>query len=194
MRSPRGFVAALVLLLSLPVTLLYAVFFPKGVDTISHLALALGLVLIAFAVFDFQIPRWIMWIGCVSTSALAGVLLLQGVSELIPNESLAYVAYQVLGQRLEAWLVDVFLLWCIAVLLVDSRGKTRILGFLAMSLVACLELYSRVLWYRGSSLSAEAPSLKVLYLLPFVWLLFESKKPSPRQTESAGLIDVVSSR
>jgi hypothetical protein len=30
--------------------------------------------------------------------------------------------------------------------------------------------------YLGTSLDAAAPSLKVLYLLPFVWFLFESKK------------------
>ena len=47
-----------------------------------------------------------------------------------------------------------------------------------MSIVVCLEVYSHIFSYLGTSLNEEAPTLKLLLLLPFVWLLFEStKKP-----------------
>jgi hypothetical protein len=57
----------------------------------------------------------------------------------------------------------------------DSRDKTRILGIVAMSLAVCIEVYSHILRFVGTSPSG---TLKLLLLLPFVWLLFEStKKP-----------------
>jgi hypothetical protein len=104
---------------------------------------------------------------------------LQGVSELIRNDSLSYLAFQVFGQRIEASLVDLFTFWCIAMLLIDSEGKARILGFVTMSIVAGVKFYSYGLTYLGSSLEAEAPALKLLYLLPFAWLLFETSKRLP---------------
>jgi hypothetical protein len=61
-------------------------------------------------------------------------------------------------------------------LLIDSQGKTRVLGFVAMSIVVCLEIYNFGSSFGGASLNTAASSLKVLYLLPFVWFLFESKK------------------
>lgn len=161
--------------------MLCQIFFGNVGETILHFAFAVGFALISFAVFDFKIPRWINWTGCVSTGILAVIFLLQGISDLLQNDSLTYLALQVLGQRLEAWLIHLFHLWCIALLLIDSRGKTRILGFAVMSVVVCLEIYSYSLAYLGTSLDAEASGLKLLYFLPFVWLLFESKrKISPK--------------
>ncbi len=152
-----------------------------GAEIVVHAALALGSVLMSFAVFDFRTSRWIAWAGCVSTGALAGIFLLQGVSELIPNATLTQLAYQALGQRVEGWLVDLFLLWCVAVLLVDSRGKTKILGFIAIAIVVCVEAYANGLSFLGTSLDVEAPGLKLLFFLPFSWLLLESKKTSDLQ-------------
>jgi hypothetical protein len=43
-----------------------------------------------------------------------------------------------------------------------------------MAAVACVKAYSVFLAYRGTSLDAEAPMLKILWLIPFVWILFES--------------------
>jgi hypothetical protein len=173
MRSRRGFLAALVFLSLLPIAVLYQMFFDNGIEIITHGVLALGSVLISFSVFDFKVTSWITWLGCVATGALAAIFLLQGVSLLIQNDSLTYLAYRILGQRLEAGLVDVLIVWFIALLLMDSQGKTRILGFVAMSIVVCLELYSSSLSYFGA---APAESLKLLFLLPIVWFLFESKK------------------
>ncbi len=85
------------------------------------------------------------------------------------------MVYQVLGQALERWLVYFFMLWCIAVLLADSQGKTRIGGGVALGLVVCLEALAVSLSLAGSSLYAIAPWLVVLYFLPLVWLLVESR-------------------
>jgi len=148
-------------------------------ETVVHWGLGLGSVLLSLAVFDFRTARWVAWIGSVSTVALAAIFLLQGVSELMANSSLTYLAFQVFGQRIEATLVDLFTLWCIAMLLIDSEGKTRILGFVALSIVVGVKLFSFGLTYLGSSLDAEAPALKLLYLLPFAWLVFETTKSLP---------------
>lgn len=94
------------------------------------------------------------------------------------DESLTYVAYQVLGQRLEGWLVNVFMAWCVVVLVVD-RATPRVLGIVALVTVACVKAYAWVLAYQGTSLDAQAPILKVLWLLPFVWLLFASCRARP---------------
>lgn len=176
MRSPRGFFAALFFLFAIPLAVLSQMFLGIGVETTVHLAFAAGFALMSFAVFDFKTTRWITWIGGVSTSVLAIIFFLQGVSGPIQNASLTHLAFQVLGQRLEKWLGDLLIFWLVAMLLIDSQGKTRIVGFVAMSIVVCLEIYSYSLSYRGASLEAAAPGLKVLYLLPFVWLLFASKK------------------
>ena len=176
MRSPRGFVAAIVFLLALPTALLIQTLFGNGGGTTIHLAFAVGCVLLSFSVFDFKLPRWINCIGCVSASALATIFLLQGVALLIQNDSLTYLAYQVLGQRLEGWLPDLIIFWFVVMLLVDSQGKSRILGFVAMSIVVGLEVYRYYLSYLGTSLDDEAPTLKLLMLVPFVWLVFESIK------------------
>jgi hypothetical protein len=173
MRSLRGFLAAIVFLSLLPIAVLYQMFFDNGVEIITHLVLALGSVLISFAVFDFKVTSWITWTGCVATSALAAIFLLQGVSLLIQNEALTYLVFQVLGQQLETWLVDVLILWFVALLLMDSQDKTRILGFVALSIIGCFEVYKYSLSYFGA---APAESLKLLFLLPLVWFLFESKK------------------
>jgi hypothetical protein len=182
MRSPRGFVAAAVFLLALPVSLLYEMVVGAGVEIVIHAAFALGSVLMAWAVFDFRTSRWIAWAGCLTAGVLAAIFLLQGASELVPHATLTRLAYQTLGQGVEGRLVDLFLLWCTAVLLLDSQGRTRILGSIAISIVVGVELYSNGLSVLGRSMEAEAPGLKLLFLLPFCWLLLESTKTStPRQ-------------
>ena len=140
-----------------------------------HFFLAAGSIMLAFAVFDFQLPRWMNWIGCAAGLALGSIFLLQAVALLVPKESLNYFAYEVLGQWPEGWLPDVIILWFVAMLVLDSRDKTRILGIVALSLAVCFELYSHALRFLGTS---PTGTLKLLMLLPFVWLLFEStKKP-----------------
>jgi hypothetical protein len=173
MRSSRGFFAAFVLLLGIPISLLGQVVFGIDVEITLHFVFALTAGLVALAVFDFKLPARITWMGCVSSGALAAIFLLQGVSQLIPNDALFYLAYQVLGQRLETALIDVLILWFVALLLGDSQGKTRMFGCVAVSIVVCFELYRYDLAYLGAE---PAGILKLILLLPFVWLLLESKK------------------
>lgn len=173
-RSTRGVFASLAFLLALPLTALYQMVLGTGVEAVIHGALALGSALMSFAVFDFKTPRWATWMGSVSTGVLAAVFFLQGVSEVTHNGALTHFAYQVLGQRLEGRLVDLFMAWCVVVLVVDRQATRRILGIVAMATVACVTAYSLALAYHGTSLDAEAPLLKILWLMPFVWILFES--------------------
>ena len=87
--------------------------FGTGVEVVIHGAVALGSALPSFAVFDFKTPRWATWMGSLSMGVLAVVFFLQGLSEATRHEALTDLAYQVLGQRLEGWLVDVFMAWCV---------------------------------------------------------------------------------
>jgi len=177
-RSPLGLLAALTFLLGIPISFGWQILFGSGAGTMIHFVLAGGTLLLAFCVFDFELPRWINWIGCAAALALGTIFLLQAVALLIPNESLHYVAYEVLGQWPEGWLPDVVLLWLVAMLVLDSQGKSRILGIVAVSIAVCSELYSHTLRFLGTS---PTGTLKLLMLLLFVWLLFEStKKPHPK--------------
>ena len=177
MRSPRGFWGTIVLLALPPLALSYGMIFANGFDTFIHWALATGTLLLALAVFDFnKLPQWLNCLGCLLMGIEAAIFFVQGLSDLLHNEALAYVAYQVLGQGLEGWLIDLLLLWFIALLVMDSQGKSGIVGLVVMSVVVGVEVYRYSLSYLGTSLDAEAPLLKVLILLPFVWFLLESKE------------------
>jgi len=173
MRSPRGFFAALTLLLTLPLALLGQALFGINPEITLHFLLALATGLAALAVFDFGLPRWIIWLGCALSGAVTTIFLLQGSSLLIPNQELSYLAYQVLGQQLESALVDGMIFWFIAPLLWDSQGKTRLFGIAAISIFVCSELYRNALMYLGGE---PADFLKLSLLPPFVWLLLESAK------------------
>jgi hypothetical protein len=178
MRSTLGLLAALTFLLGIPISFGWQILFGSGAGTMIHFVLAAGSLLLAFAVFDFKLPRWMKWIGCAAALAVGTIFLLQAVALLIPNESLNYFAYEVLGQWPEGWLPDAVILWFVALLAFDSQGKSRILGIVAVSIAVCSELYSHILRFGGTS---DTGSLKLLVLLLFVWLLLEStKKPHPK--------------
>src|SRR5829696_10198309 len=136
-RSPLGLLAALTFLLGIPISFGWQILFGSGAGTMIHFFLAAGSLLLAFAVFDFELPRWINWIGCAAGLALGTIFLLQAVALLIPMESLNYFAYGVLGQWPEGWLPDVVVLWFVALLVFDSQGKSRIFGIVAVSLAVC---------------------------------------------------------
>jgi len=176
MRSPRGFLGSIVLLLALPVAVLIQVLLGSGSGVTMHVALAVGCALISLAVFDFETARWVAWTGCVAAGAFAAIFLLQAASELMRNDSFSYFALQVLRDTPERILKTLFIFWLVAVLLTASRGNTRILGIVAMAVVVCVEVYNYVLLYLG-----EAHALEILYLLPFVWLLLESRKRQPKK-------------
>ena len=180
-RSPLGLLSALAILSALPIAVGCQILFGSGGGTTIHFALAAGCLLLASSVFDFELPRWMNRMGCAFALALGAIFLLQALALLIPSESLYYVAYSVLGRWPEGWLAGLIILWFVAMLLIDSRGKTRVLGSFALSLAVGFEVYNLILPYLGTSLSAEAGALKLLLLLPFVWLLFESTKKRPKK-------------
>jgi hypothetical protein len=181
MRSPLGLLAALAFLLALPIAVGCQILLGSGAGTTIHIALAAGCVLLAFSFFDFELPRWVNRIGCGAALALGTIFVLQALALLIASESLYFLAYPVLGHWVEGGLAGVIMLWFVAMLFLENRGKTRIFGFIAVSLAVCFEVYSLVLPYLGTSLSAEAGTLKLLLLLPFMWLLFESTKKRPER-------------
>jgi hypothetical protein len=111
MRSPRAFFAASVFLFLLPMAVVYQMLFDNGLETFIHLVLATGALFISLAVFDFsKVTKWITWTACLAVGAEAAIFLFQALSPLIQNDMLTYLAYQVLGQHLEARLVDLFVL------------------------------------------------------------------------------------
>jgi len=177
MRSLRGFLGSIVLLLAFPVAVLTQVLFGSGSSIAMHLALTLGCTFLALSAFDFGTPRWVAWIGRVAAGAFAAIFLAQAASDLIRNDSFSYFALQVLGNWPERVLTTLFIIWLVGLLLSASRGKTRLLGFAVMATVVGVETYNYILLYLG-----EAHALKALYLLPFVWLLFESRKGQPKKS------------
>jgi hypothetical protein len=178
MRSPRGFWGVIVLLALLPLAPLYGIFFAAGFETFIHWILATGALLLALAVFDFdKLPKWLTWAGALFAGGVGTIFFLQGLSHLVQNDAFTYVVYQLLGQQLEGWLPRLFvLIWGGALLLLDSQGKTRIFGIVALSIYIAVEVFRLSLMYLGAS---PNELLKLVILLPFVWMLFESRKVQP---------------
>ena len=184
MKSPRGFTAAILFLSALPLAALYQGLAGGGGETVIHFSIALGSGLLCSAIHDFPTSLWATWLGRLSTGPLAIIFALQGTSELTRSDRLKDVAFRVLGQQLEGWLLTGLLVWCMTVVLSGGHGKTKLLGLIAVSSAATVRAYATILPLSGTSLEAAAPALKLLYLMPFVWLLAESKRrahgPEPR--------------
>jgi len=176
-KSKLGVAGAIAVLLAVPLTvLLSSVVTAEGV--VVHFALAAGFVLFALSAFDFRVPRWIVWPGCVAMGALATIFFLQGLTDVTQNDALHRLAYDGLGQTLESVLGDAFLAWCLAVLLFDSRGKTRILGLIVIPLAILVEVYRHAVRFSGE---LPAGATLLVFLLPVFWLLLESRKYVSRE-------------
>lgn len=177
MRSPLAFAAAIAFLLALPVAATCEALAPDGGGQIAiHLVFSLGAALLVPATFDFRTPRWIAWTGSASALFLAVTFLLQGLSTWTKDEWLTDLAYQDLGQGWESFAGSLIYAWCIAVLVSDSRGASRMVGVVALALAVATRGYAYYLSLLGRSLSEEVPTLQVLALLPFIWLLLEGRK------------------
>jgi hypothetical protein len=182
MRSPRGFLGSTVLLLALPLAVLTQALFGSGSGIAIHFALAVGCVLVSLSAFDFETPRWMAWTGCVSANAFAAIFLVQNASALIGNASFSHFANQVLGFWPEKVLLSLLIIWLVAVLLSAGRGKTKVLGFVVMAIVVCVDAYVNFgLLFLDTNAFVEMPAVKLPYLLPFVWLIFESRKRDPKK-------------
>jgi len=168
MRSVRGFVGAVVLLLGVPAAIATAAL-GGSAEVAIHFALGVSFLLLASAAFDYRLPRLISLAACISIGALGAIFLLQGVSDALQSAELRRIAYEILGQRLEKVLGYVFLAWCVAILVMDSSGWRRVFGAAALSAVLGAEVYG--------VMNAPAPeALKLVYLVVFVWLALESAR------------------
>jgi hypothetical protein len=177
MRSPRGLLGSIVLLLALPIAVLTQVLLGSGSGIAIHVALAVGCVFVSLSAFDFGTPRWLAWVGCVSAGAFAAIFLVQAASSLIGSESFSYFANEVLGFWPEKLLLSLLALWLVGMLLTSSRGRARVMGFIVMAVVVGVEAYVYFgLLYLGTNPFLDTAPVKLAYLLPFVWLLFESGK------------------
>ena len=174
MRSIRGLAAAITLLLTVPLAIAVAVVTGGGAEPIIHFGIGAGMVMLATAAFDYGLPRPVAWFGALSAGTFGGIFLLQGVADAIGDPTLYHFAFFVLGQQLERVLPDLIVVWFAALLLLGSEGKTRILGWVVMTILVVGEIATLV----GPLMGIDVPDIKIRWLLPFLWLLFESIKPA----------------
>ena len=172
-RSPRGALGALALLLALPITIAYSMFFPVGAEVVIHFALAFGTFFIGLSVFDFETPPWLNALTCVAASVLALIFLAQGVAELTQNETLRSVAFSLeIGGWGESITIALVMVWLMAVALMQGRGPTMILGVLSSALVVCLLVVSFVV----TPQTGLPQVMRLFFLLPIAWFLFVSTR------------------
>jgi hypothetical protein len=191
MRSPRALVGAATIVLSYPIALTVQLLYGRGADTVIHFVTGAGFVIFAMSVFDFGLPRWVSVIGGGAAGAFGTIFVLQGVSDVTRHEGLGFVAFDLLGHHVERLLPDVIYVWFVALLLLSSTGRSRILGWAVMVIVVGQE----VALLAGYLAGVPIQSVKVLVLLPFLWLLFESVQPvspaatrrSPYRRQSSGI-------
>jgi hypothetical protein len=162
-------------LLALPLAIVAQMLSEGAADFVIHVAVGIGSLLLAAAVFDFRLPRWLNWVGAVSAALFGTIFLLQAASQLIPSEALHYLAFDVLGQELEGVLPYVGVVWFVGLLIADSRGWTRVLGVAVMAIVVGASIVNIV----GPWLGLDASAPLVVFILPFGWLLLESAKARP---------------
>jgi hypothetical protein len=174
MRSRRGFYGAIAVLLLLPVAIVSSIAFGDE-ETGLHLALATGAWLFAAAVFDFRVVGWLNRATSAALVVLGGVFFLQAVSPLTGNDAFYDFSYDTLGQALEGSLTLWFVTWCVAMLLADTRDKTRLFGLVTVLPLFAYVAATFVLKQTGDDGLPEA--LKLLFLPVMVWMLMESKKP-----------------
>ena len=173
MRSPSAVAGSLVVLLGVPLAIVAASAFENAAEIVIHFALGASFALFARSAFDFRLPKWAAALSFAAIGVLAIVFLAQGLADLLNSAQLRHLAYDVLGQRLEKILGYAFLLWCVALLALSSKGWTKIGGAVVLAVIVGVEIYSFAM-VAGGGHASEA--LKLLYLPLFVWLLAEGVK------------------
>ena len=172
MRSIRGLVAAVIVLLTVPVAIGVALATGGGAEPIIHFGIGAGMLLLAVAAFDFGLPRWIAWYGAATAGAFGGIFVLQGIADAIGEPNLWHFAFLVLGQQPERLLPELIVGWFIALLVLGSQGRSRIFGTIVVGTLIAAE----VITIGGPVFGVDVPDIKLRWLLPFVWLAFESAK------------------
>src|SRR3954453_3817137 len=101
MRSPRGLLASIILLLTVPVALAVAIVTGGAAEPIVHFGVGIGSLVLAAAAFDFGLPRPVAWRGGVVAAAFGSIFVRQGVADATGIEPLHRFAFDVLGQQIE---------------------------------------------------------------------------------------------
>ena len=173
MRSKLGLAASIAALATYPIALAAGVAIGESAATaVVHYVLGSAFVLLAAAMFDFGLNRWVTWLGATAAALFGGTFLLQGVADLTGIAALHWLAFDVLGQQLERILPDVVYIWFAALLLTSSTGASRLVGWVIVPTLFGLELAILI----GVPIGIHVPSNVVTVFLPFVWLLIESVK------------------
>src|SRR5690349_20736994 len=139
MRSRTGFSASVAFLLAFPMAALIDGAFHGHAETTIHSACALGFALLTRASFDLSSRRWRASMGATVAGALAIIFSLQAISNLVPNEALRQIAFPILGATPERILADALLVWLVVLLLTDSHGRCRALGFITLAPAVVIE-------------------------------------------------------
>ena len=167
--SVAGVASALAVLLAFPAAVLGQVLgFDPGMTL--HLFLGIGMLFLAYAAFQFDLPRWLAGAGCISATGLGVIFLLQSLTELTKNESLRSVAYGVLGQWPEGILGDLVVMWFVGPLSLTSSGRTKQVGLLTLPIVIVVTLVKQI---PGVAVAEAVPAV-VLFMIAFAWFLFAS--------------------
>jgi hypothetical protein len=175
MRSTLGLAASIVALATYPVAIVAGVTIGgTASNTAVHFMLGSAFVLLAAAMFDFGLARWVTWLGAGAAAVFGGTFVLQGIADLSHSAGLQWLAFDVFGHELERVLPDVVYIWFAALLLTGSSGRSRYVGWVIVPVLFGLEL-AIVL---GVPLGIDVPFIKLTVFLPFVWLALESAKPT----------------
>ena len=173
MRSTRGLAASIAGLLTYPAAIAAGILIGgTAADTVVHFVLGTAFILLALAMFDFGLARWVTWLGAAAAVVFGGTFVLQGITDLTHNPSLEWLAFDILGQQLERVLPDVVYIWFAALLLSGTAGATRFVGWVIVPVFYGLEL-AIVL---GTVIGVAVPFTILTIFLPFTWLLLESVK------------------
>ena len=176
MRSTLGLAASIAGLLTYPVAIAAGVLVGgTAANTAVHFVLGTAFVLLAVAMFDFGLARWVTWLGATAAAVFGGTFLLQGVADLTTVAWLDWIAFDVLGQQLERILPDVVYIWFAALLLTGSTGLTRFVGWAIVPVLFGMEFAILI----GARIGIDVPFTILTIFLPFAWLLLESVKGRP---------------
>ena len=83
MRSKLGLAASVAALVTYPAAIAAGLRSVKAPPTaVVHFVLGSAFVLLAAAMFDFGLNRWVTWLGATAAAVFGGTFLLQGVADL----------------------------------------------------------------------------------------------------------------